>query len=257
MLIQSKCPPVFGFREHKISDENLKIWRYMDYWKFESMIKNRSLYFCRSDNFPDKFEGSNAVRNIMLRKFVTKKHGNERTERDLSKLAENWKKCMFINCWSIDDYEDWFKWISYIKCNEGIAIQTTYKRLFNSIKRYRNKVICFGRINYIDYETARITEVSDYSCFLHKSLEYRNESELRAILRYCDAVTGDNPDKFMTDIPLKKYIYIPVDPDILIDKIYMHPGSNKFFKKNIINILRDNQLDKEISSSKLSNIPLF
>lgn len=254
-MTQSGCPHVFSSCKHKIPAENLKIWRYMDYWKFESMIKNRSLYFCRSDNFPDKFEGSNAARNILIRKEIAKKIGSQ-SEEDISKLAKNWTKCMFINCWSIDKYEDWLKWVSYTKCNDGIAIQTTYKRLYNSLKYYKEKVVCFGRVTYIEYEKDLIPNFSDYSCFLHKYIYYRNESELRAILRYCDAVTGKDADQYMMDIPCKG-VPVPVDLDILIEKIYTHPNSKIYLHDRILSILHENKLNIEVFPSKLVRLPLF
>jgi len=226
----------------------------MDYWKFESMIKNGSLYFCRSDNFSDKFEGSNALRNILIRRKIAEENCSQ-SEEDISKLAKNWTKCMFINCWSIDEYEDWFKWVSYTKCNESIAIKTTYKRLYNSLKYYKEKVVCFGRVKYIEYEKALIP-IGDYSCFLHKSIEYRNESELRAIIRYCDAVTGKDADKYMMDIPCKR-ILVPVDLDILIEKIYTHPNSKNYLRDRILSILHENNLNIEVFPSKLIRSPLF
>ena len=37
---------------------NLKIWRYIDFEKFLSLITYTSLYFCRSDKLMDSFEGT-------------------------------------------------------------------------------------------------------------------------------------------------------------------------------------------------------
>ena len=31
-------------------DLDLAVWHYMDFWKFESIIKKRAIYLCRGDN---------------------------------------------------------------------------------------------------------------------------------------------------------------------------------------------------------------
>ena len=42
----------------RIKNTNQTIWRYMNLWKFESMLQdNGCLYFTRSDMFADKLEG--------------------------------------------------------------------------------------------------------------------------------------------------------------------------------------------------------
>ncbi len=38
-------------------DENVKIWRYMDFTKFFSFIDKKALFFTRIDQLEDKFEG--------------------------------------------------------------------------------------------------------------------------------------------------------------------------------------------------------
>ncbi|MDC4587570.1 hypothetical protein OHV59_11020, partial [Acinetobacter baumannii] len=39
-------------------DPNVKLWRYMDFTKFMSILSNKSLYFGRIDSFEDKHEGT-------------------------------------------------------------------------------------------------------------------------------------------------------------------------------------------------------
>ena len=42
------------------SDENVSLWRYMDFTKFISLLETSCLYFCRADRLrlDDPFEGS-------------------------------------------------------------------------------------------------------------------------------------------------------------------------------------------------------
>ena len=89
------------------NDENVKIWRYMDFAKFISLINEQYLYFTRSDRFEDRFEGSYSSINVSNRnmafslldpavgpRLLHEKH-------ELAIMARRW---MFITCWNISDY---------------------------------------------------------------------------------------------------------------------------------------------------------
>ncbi|KAF5417648.1 MAG: hypothetical protein C5S38_01290 [Candidatus Methanophagaceae archaeon] len=50
------------YKEHpafeKPSDEDIKIWRYIDFTKFVSLLDKKALFFARADRLSDSFEGS-------------------------------------------------------------------------------------------------------------------------------------------------------------------------------------------------------
>ncbi len=48
----------FMLRPFEVPPENSQIWRYMDFTKFVSLLSSKSLYFTRSDQFEDLFEGA-------------------------------------------------------------------------------------------------------------------------------------------------------------------------------------------------------
>jgi len=37
---------------------NQRVWRYMEYWKFEHLVKHEALYFRRSDRLEDDMEAN-------------------------------------------------------------------------------------------------------------------------------------------------------------------------------------------------------
>ena len=51
-------------------NEEIKVWRYMDFTKLVSLIDSRRLYFTRADKFADPFEGSWPKINVLAREFV-------------------------------------------------------------------------------------------------------------------------------------------------------------------------------------------
>jgi hypothetical protein len=59
--------PSYEFKEFiKPDNKDAKIWRYMNFTKFVSLLKERSLYFARSDKFEDIYEGKAPMINYDL-----------------------------------------------------------------------------------------------------------------------------------------------------------------------------------------------
>jgi hypothetical protein len=47
-------------------NENQKIWRYLDLWKFESMLEKESLFFAKASEMDDEEEGLTSKTNRSL-----------------------------------------------------------------------------------------------------------------------------------------------------------------------------------------------
>ena len=66
------------YKEHQNfklpENEDDVIWRYMDLWKFEDLLKIHSLYFSTIKNMGDKFEGRipDSVANNWIQKLTEK-----------------------------------------------------------------------------------------------------------------------------------------------------------------------------------------
>jgi hypothetical protein len=57
---------------YRIPPDSQTVWRYMDPWKFESMLRRSALYFRRCDKFPDPLEGR------LSNRFI---HGTSKSDR--------------------------------------------------------------------------------------------------------------------------------------------------------------------------------
>ena len=142
----------YGFLKQP-SDPAAKVWRYMDFAKYVSMLETNALWFTRSDklgaSFEDKlgdpFEGTIAgatrERNRRLHKWVASKkfgslptnderdsHVEASIERDLrsNEWDRNWT---YVNCWHMNEYESAAMWRLYARTNGAVAIQSTYAKL--------------------------------------------------------------------------------------------------------------------------------
>ena len=65
-------------------ENSLTIWRYIDFTKFMDLLTNSKLYFTRSDNFEDPFEG-----RLRLKDYEVTK--------EMISLEELTKKFYFLN----------------------------------------------------------------------------------------------------------------------------------------------------------------
>lgn len=116
---------------HKPQSKKGKIWRYMDFTKYISLLEKRELFFSRADKLGDPFEGSYPKGNIQQRKRMHEEMLRrlpsvfnavyERKPEGWSTLYKNLPRFIFINSWHQNDQESAAMWRLYLKSNEGIA----------------------------------------------------------------------------------------------------------------------------------------
>ena len=123
---------------YEVPGAHQRVWRYIDLWKFEDMLRTSALYFRRADKLSDVGEGrlSNdgvrgtspsdaafgAAYNIADQGHAINKAAHEAT-----------RSCMFVNCWNIADEESARMWVEYTTSGESIAISTTFERLLRAV----------------------------------------------------------------------------------------------------------------------------
>ena len=142
VMITSMYTPHPSFA--KPDDENVKVWRYMDFTKLFSLIDSDCLYFSRADKLGDPFEGSWPKSNVAARECVQSDlpPGMEAIfefdkQRALQLYAEM-PKYTAINCWHVNEHESVAMWSQYLKSDAGIAIQSTYAKLAIRLRLQKN-----------------------------------------------------------------------------------------------------------------------
>lgn len=240
------------YKEHpafkKPDNENIKIWRYLDFTKFVSLLDKQALFFTRADKLSDPFEGSYSKANIKLRPIAYKGILPEKAQRRLSDIYRNSRRFTIINCWHINEYESAAMWKLYLKSDEGIAIQSTFKRLRESFNNYLEDVYV-GEVKYIDYETELMPEGNTFYLFLHKRKSFKYEHELRAIIQKIPTKDGREL--------INLGAYISVDVNTLIERIFASPTAPKWFNELVESIVNKYNLKKEVVQSSLVEDPVY
>lgn len=216
---------------------------------------------------------------------ITVAHGKKNKYRDIQQLlirAESLykfcKKRFYISCWTKGDIDQDVMWRSYIPGNEhlktGIAIQTTVKDLKASL--LSNMLFAINNIEYVDFEelSEKISKEDAHNqliggmyglartYLLKKRKHFMRDNEVRLLtdtfedgedaLGRC-SLFGNLETNY--DIqPETKFIEIPIDIAILINKIVLSPTSDFELLNKTKILLKENNIDNiEIYKSKITN----
>jgi hypothetical protein len=243
-------------------DEEVKVWRYMDFTKLISLIDKRRLFFTRADKFNDPFEGSYPKINVQAREQLPIEITKDMAPEAIQKLTESFKKSgeinkhwpryTAINCWHMNNHESAAMWDLYLKSDEGVAIQSTYSKLKKSLTD--EAVTFLGIVKYIDYDTEVLDSGNILSPFVHKRRSFEHEKEVRAInLQW---PTGEQGIDFNVDT-IDFGVEIKTDLEILIEKIYVAPNSPQWFAELVRSAVNRYGYNFEVVHSRLNDSPLF
>lgn len=210
------------FERHPVFDEpgdGERLWRYMSFGKFVSVLSQGALFFCRVDKLQDCFEG--------------------RLPRPTYDVVDPWLRAGYeqermasiVNCWTLSQYESVALWNTYVPQGEGIAIGTTFARLrdsFRSVGIFSEARVHIGRIRYVDFgEHSFIgpnrTAFNGFIPLVHKRPYFQFESEVRAL------ISGLGTHFLGTIIRQTHGLYVPVNLGQLIEEIRVVPGAPDWF----------------------------
>ena len=212
------------------SDDTI-VWKYLDLSKFLDMLLSKKLFMSRSDKFEDQYEGT----------------FSEPTYEEIKKIAANNSKFLdyykshrekvVISSWHINEYESYAMWQIFTKNNEGLAIQSTIGRLKQALAPEKKYLQNIGAVNYIDYKKEYIPFDDTFFPFLFKRKSFQYEREVRII-----------SDTSGNRVSINDGLKVDVNNDQLIEKIYIHPKSENWYKNLVIELMQ--KLDFTIAIEK-------
>ena len=245
-------------------DENIKIWRYMDFTKFLSFIDRKTLFFTRVDQLEDKFEGrfTKYFFNSEIEEKATPDVREKLRRRRVSssKFNERDRTALAVNCWHMNEYESAAMWKLYVKSDEGIAIQSTYSNLLNSFYDSDDYMLFVGTVKYIDYNKEVIPFNNMFYPYIHKRRSFEYERELRAIITPSIITTkpSGKTSRAITLQPLpKEGVHIPINIPNLVEMIYVSPACEVWFEDLVRSVLKTYQIGKQVKRSSLAEDPIF
>ncbi len=230
-----------------------KIWRYLDFAKLIHLISTKTLHFTRIDQFKDKFEGSYPLKNIKDWEGPGYKPVGD---------FKNWRKFVCVSCWYESNRESAAMWELYGANRQGVAICSSKQRLKDGLAE--PPIISYNDIEYIDF----INDMADinipHDVCKYKRIEFESECEFRAALTAIPQSPGfengfpefgsvDNQEGFP-----KEGMDIPVNLDVLIEKVVLSPYAENWYRDIITKLARHYGLDNSIiTTSELAADPVY
>jgi hypothetical protein len=217
-------------------DQDTIVWKYLDLSKFLDLLLSKKLFMSRSDKFEDQYEGTFSEPTFEeIKKLST-------NNPDFLSYYKTHREKVAVSSWHINEYESFAMWQIFTQNSEGLAIQSTVKRLQDALIPEKNYKQYIGEVNYIDYKKEYIPFDDLFFPFLFKRKSFQYEREVRIITDVTDS-----------SIKLNDGLKINVDINQLIEKIYIHPKSENWYKNLVIQLVKQLGFDFEIEKSDLES----
>jgi hypothetical protein len=217
-------------------DPNTIVWKYLDLSKFLDLLMSQKLFMSRSDKFEDQYEGTFSEPTFEeIRKLSI-------DNPDFLNYYKSHRERVAISSWHINEYESFAMWQIFTQNSEGLAIQSTIGRLQNALQPETNFDQHIGEVNYIDYKKEYIPFDDMFFPFLFKRKSFQYEREVRIITDIAE-----------NNITINEGLKINIDINQLIEKIYIHPKSENWYKNLVIQLVKQLGFDFTIEKSDLES----
>jgi hypothetical protein len=231
-------------------DPEAKIWRYQDFSKLIWTLQRRALFFARADSLGDSFEGS-------YPRCYAEQLEALRTAEGSARKARRW---YCVNCWHMAEYESAAMWRLYSHGSNGVAIQSTYRRLVDTFAQ-SDRDVYVGHVRYIDYDRDRFPDDDPHNPMMHKRRAFEHEREIRGVVRESPRESSRGRDETgAADTPDREHdrpgIMVSADTNRLIERIYVNPASPRWQVEMIRGTVEKFGIDPEmVCQSELAEPP--
>jgi hypothetical protein len=247
---------------------NARIWRYMDFQKFVSLLDKQALFFGKVQMLQDNYEGTLPLFVKLVKARTSKLFSSDNTyHKNLDDFLKLLRATTLVNTWHINEVESAAMWHLYSNNNAGIAIQSTYERLSESFNNNKQDPVWISMVRYIDYNKDMFGLSNTFEAFTCKRLSFQHENELRAFTsvlghRFMESLLDQSkkvtrlhwPEK-ISQYDREAYgKYVPIKLDLLIERIYLSPSSQDWHIDLVKSIAKKYNINKEIIKSKLYSL---
>lgn len=238
-----------------------RLMRYMSFEKFIDMICRAKIFVSRADRFDDAFEGNYTRLVYEISQGIKVKSNGVSSNRGMVSNTKEIRESAFVSCWTLSETESMALWKLYGGKN-SIAIETTVGTLEIEINKPENNVKEMGllrkrvvKIDYIDHKSrdeklARELLYSKRAPLTKKPVAYSYEQEVRLIIDHLDRHLPDLKERLGIGID------IVINPQSLINKIYVSPLADAWFFELLKSYLQDHGMDNLISWSNMRVAPV-
>lgn len=231
---------------------NLPVWRYVDFAKFVSMLKNRALYFSRLGLLGDPFEGSLAYCDAKRITDALSERFPGEAEKMIRGLDGGFKSMLqesYVNCWHLNEHESEAMWRCYGKGGDAIAIRSTYGALKELLpSRVESRELYLGTVRYLDHLNEsmvwREELLNFFTPIMYKSRSLDFEKEVRAVL-------------WKPNEPAVDGVLVHVELQELVERIIVAPDSEPWYQEVVQEVVARFGYGFEVARSSIDAAPRF
>jgi hypothetical protein len=225
---------------------DVKLWHYMDFYKFAALLQNKALWLSRLDCFQDKYEGwlPRSVRDALSALVVENQGYGSFTYPELQKRV-----C--ASCWHINEHESIAMWALYSP-KAGIAVCSRVSLIRKAILKdfdpgawglYGNVVRYTDLATYeellLNARTGRpVVKASELHLKRH-GFAHEREYRLTSTL---ENVEEGTPGKL-----------VPVDLTVLIEDIRLSPSAEEWMRAVVQKVVYLHGFNFEVTRSNLDD----
>ena len=251
-------------------DEDMQIWRYLDFTKFVALLDSKSLFFARVSTLEDPFEGSFPPAQSVIARLIgafppgfVPPGGTIAVEPGLEDVWKTMRYWAMVNCWHASTHESAAMWRLYAPTTAAVAIRSTVRRLRRAIGSAPapppgfggSDRVHIGMIDYIDFASQRIPDGSFAAQFFRKRRSFEHERELRALVLQFPLVATGHVDYARR--PTDAGLSVPVNLSQLVDQVLVAPQAPEWYAKLVTRVAKQYGLDVLPTQSELDATPLY
>jgi Protein of unknown function (DUF2971) len=234
--------PLFG----NVPPPEAKLWRYLSFAKFVSLLQSERLHFTRVDHFDDHFEGAWPKSDL---EFWTAermiKHFN------VPHFTEQMRFNVAASCWFESPDESAAMWRLYAPGNESVAVATSFAKLKNFVEAPKEPNVLSGaaRVTYIDHFNDGLIKnltkgerlPNTLMPLMLKNISYKYENEVRALI-IAEAPPGIPGGGLNLRLKVVDFV----------EEIRINPFCQTWFRDAVTEVARHYGLERRLHPSSLS-----
>jgi hypothetical protein len=216
------------------------LWRYFTLEGFLDFYLKRRLKMTSLARFSDRCEGLVVSEDDLER--APEGGIRVRARSRWTKASAAYRRRMFASCWTIKPDEDHALWRIYAGNARGVAIRTDADRIRRALAKVRPKGMVEGSVAYedeIDFRNEPLVATA-----FRKRAAFASESEYRFVFDF-------NRTKGSEKVAERDWIFVPVDPDDLIEGVSIGFGYDADTAATIEELFRAIGIRREVVQSKI------
>jgi hypothetical protein len=245
------CPTVIRIPGKPRISSGLKsqdvLWRYLDAAKFLDFLQNDTLFFCRGDQFEDKFEGAftESLKHSIERSYLV-----NNIDFTYEEFRRRLRERVFVNCWHKNINDSMAMWSIYGRSSCSVALTTTVEQLRQALEESVLPYdISIERVEYVKHWRDPALDIAPYSrVFAYKTMAYEFEKEVRVLI-----------DRFSSDFESEVQelgMPIKIGHTTLLQSIVVAPEAPPWFEALVRDVSQRYGITAQVHRSILATEPV-